>query len=59
MRTKKLYFVEIYNGQIIENSFLKQSEMIWNKILDYKANSLGIPLTYQQTKTKFKTYFLF
>ena len=59
MRTKKLYFVELYNGQIIENSFFKRSEMIWNKTLDDKANSSGIPLTYQQTKTKFKTYFLF
>ena len=33
--------------------------MIWNKTLDDKANSSGITLTYQQTKTKFKTYFLF
>ena len=58
MRSKKLYFLEIYNGPIIENSFFKRSVVIWTKILDDKANSSGI-LTYQQTKIIFKAYFLF
>ena len=58
MRTKKLHFVERYNGQFIKNSIFKLSVLIWNKIIDDELNLWGI-LTYKQAKTKFKIYFYF
>ena len=56
-RNKKLYFGDRYNGQYIENSFFKNSVIIWNKLTDDKVNFKDI-VTYRKAKIKFKNYYL-
>ena len=56
-RNKKLYFGDRYNGQYIENFFVKKSVIIWNKLTDDKVNFKDI-LTYRKSKIKFKNYYL-
>ena len=56
-RNKNIYFGDRYNGQYIQNSFFKNSVIIWNKLSDDKVNFKDI-LTYRKAKIKFKSYYL-
>ena len=51
MRTRKLYFLERYNGQFIENSFSKRSVTTWNIFIDDEINLWDI-LKYKRAKIK-------